>query len=72
MGVHESTVSRKLDKLTGVLRKRVRWRLQSAGVAPQLCDEILQNMDVRTINVDVAGNLKQAGKSKQERSAGPF
>ena len=71
-GVHESTVSRKLDKLTGVLRKRVRWRLQSAGVAPQLCDEILQNMDVRTINVDVAGNLKQAGKSKQERSAGPF
>ena len=30
LGVHESTVSRKLDKLTGALRKRVRWRLRSA------------------------------------------
>jgi RNA polymerase sigma-70 factor (ECF subfamily) len=71
-GVHESTVSRKLDRLTGALRKRVRWRLLSAGVAAQRCDELLQDLDVRTINVDVAGQLKQGGNSKQERSAETF
>jgi RNA polymerase sigma-70 factor (ECF subfamily) len=77
MGVHESTISRKLDRLTGALRKRVRWRLQTAGVAARQCDELLQDLDVRAINVDVAGNLKQgnlkqAGDSKQESSAGSF
>jgi RNA polymerase sigma-70 factor (ECF subfamily) len=72
MGVHESTVSRKLERLTGALRKRVRWRLQSAGVAARQCDELLQDLDVRTINVDVAENLKQAGNSKQEGPAGTF
>jgi RNA polymerase sigma-70 factor (ECF subfamily) len=72
MGVHESTVSRKLERLTGALRKRVRWRLQTAGVAARQCDELLQDLDVRTINVDVAENLKQAGNSKQEGTAGTF
>ncbi len=65
-GVHESTVSRKLDRLTGTLRKRVRRRLQSAGVAPRRCDELLQELDVRDIDVDVTANLKQ------ERTAGTF
>jgi len=60
-GVHESTVSRKLDRLTGVLRKRVRRRLQSVGVHPRRCDELLRELDVRDIDVDVAGNLKQEG-----------
>ena len=59
-------------RLTGALRKRVRWRLQSVGVAAQQCDELLQDLDVRTINVDVAGKLKQAGNSKQESTAGSF
>jgi len=65
-GVHESTVSRKLDRLTGTLRKRVRRRLQSAGVHPLRCDELLREMDVRDIDVDVGANLKQ------ERTAGTF
>jgi RNA polymerase sigma-70 factor (ECF subfamily) len=72
MGVHESTVSRKLDRLTGALRKRVRWRLQVAGAGAGECDELLQALDVRRINVDVAGRLKQAGNSKQESSAETF
>jgi RNA polymerase sigma-70 factor (ECF subfamily) len=63
MGIHESTVSRKLEKLTGALRKRVRWRLQSAGVEAQHCDELLQELDVRAIDVDVAGRLKQEGNA---------
>ncbi len=65
-GVHESTVSRKLDRLTGTLHKRVRRRLQSAGVHSQRCDELLREIDVRDIDVDVAANLKQ------ERTSGTF
>jgi RNA polymerase sigma-70 factor (ECF subfamily) len=57
--VHESTISRKLDKLTGELRKRVRKRLQSRGMSPRRCDELLQELDVRDLDVDVAGKLKQ-------------
>jgi RNA polymerase sigma-70 factor (ECF subfamily) len=57
--VHESTISRKLDKLTGVLRKRVRKRLQSNGISERRCDELLQELDVRDLDVDVAGKLKQ-------------
>ena len=58
-GAHESTVSRKLDRLTDTLRKRVRTRLQSAGVHPRRCDELLREIDVRDIDVDAAAILKQ-------------
>jgi RNA polymerase sigma-70 factor (ECF subfamily) len=64
--VHESTISRKLDKVTGALRKRIRKRLQAAGINPRRCDELLQELDVRDLNVDVAANLRQ------ERSVGTF
>ena len=59
MGVHESTISRKIERLTAALRKRIRKRLQSAGIAPRRCDELLQEMDVRDLNVNVAENLRQ-------------
>ncbi|MGD0629738.1 MAG: sigma-70 family RNA polymerase sigma factor [Terracidiphilus sp.] len=59
IGVHESTVSRKLDRLAAALRKRIRQRLQSAGVPPRRCDELLLELDVRDIDVDVAASLKQ-------------
>lgn len=71
MGVHESTISRRLDRLTGSLRKRVRWRLHAAGVAARECDQLLRDLDVRAINVDIAGNLKQANL-KQEGTAKSF
>jgi RNA polymerase sigma-70 factor (ECF subfamily) len=61
MGVHESTVSRKLDRLTARLRKRVRKHLKSAGVHSRRCDELLEELDVRDIAVDVAASLKQEG-----------
>ncbi len=57
--VHESTISRKLEKLTGELRKRIRKRLQAAGINPRRCDELLQELDVRDLNVNVAENLRQ-------------
>jgi RNA polymerase sigma-70 factor (ECF subfamily) len=66
IGVHESTVSRKMDRLTTALRKRIRRRLQSAGVHPDRCDELLRELDVRDIDVDVGPSLKQ------ERTVGTF
>jgi RNA polymerase sigma-70 factor (ECF subfamily) len=59
LGVHESTISRKLEKLTGKLRKRLRKRLQTAGINPQRCEDLLLEIDVRDLNVNVADNLRQ-------------
>jgi RNA polymerase sigma-70 factor (ECF subfamily) len=57
--VHESTISRKLEKLTKELRKRIRKRLQAAGINSRRCDELLLQLDVRDLNVNVAENLRQ-------------
>jgi len=59
MGVHESTISRKLDRLTVRLRKRIRKRLLAGGMGAAECDELLAELDVRDIDVDVAANLRQ-------------
>jgi hypothetical protein len=64
--MHESTISRKLDKVTGALRKRVKTRLQAAGIDSRRCNELLQEIDVRDIDVDVRGNMRQ------ERPVGTF
>jgi RNA polymerase sigma-70 factor (ECF subfamily) len=66
MGVHESTISRKIERLTDALRKRIRKRMQAAGIAPRRCDELLQEMDVRDLSINVTENLRQ------ERPAGTF
>jgi RNA polymerase sigma-70 factor (ECF subfamily) len=66
MGVHESTISRKLERLTRELRKGIRRRLQAAGMNPRRCDELLQDLDVRDLDVNVAENLRQ------ERPVGTF
>jgi RNA polymerase sigma-70 factor (ECF subfamily) len=66
MGVHESTISRKLERLTGELRKRIRKRLQAAGINPRRCNELLLELDVRDLKVNVAENLRQ------ERPVGTF
>ncbi len=62
LGVHESTVSRKLEKLTGTLRKRVRKRLLANGMDLRACDELLSDLDVRDLNVDVKATLQQETK----------
>jgi len=59
LGIHESTISRRLERLTANLRKRVRKCLQAAGLGAGRCDEILEDLDVRDLNVDVAGQLRQ-------------
>ena len=64
VGVHESTISRRLERLTANLRKRVRKCLQEAGLGAHQCDEILNDLDVRDLNVDVAGQLRQEAVTK--------
>jgi RNA polymerase sigma-70 factor (ECF subfamily) len=57
--VHESTISRRLDRVTGELRKRIRKRLQAAGLNSRECDELMEELDVRDLNVNVTASLKQ-------------
>ena len=62
--VHESTISRRIERLTTGLRKRIRKRLQAAGLSARRCDEILEDVDIRDLNIDVAAQLKQEPASQ--------
>ena len=57
--VHESTVSRKLERLTQGLHKRVRKRLQAMGMNARRADEVMQELDVRDLDINVGANLRQ-------------
>ena len=57
--VHESTVSRKLDRITTGLRKRIRKRMIQSGMSPRRADEALQDVDVRDLRVKVEETLRQ-------------
>jgi RNA polymerase sigma-70 factor, ECF subfamily len=59
MRVHESTISRKLDRLLQSLRKNLRKRLITGGMSPGQADEALSDVDVRDLEVKVRENLKQ-------------
>lgn len=69
VGVHESTISRKLSRLTKELRKQLLKRLQSAGLSRRAAEEALST-DVRDLEVDVRKFLQAAGeRSFQEVKA---
>ncbi len=57
--VHESTVSRKLEKLIVNVRKRIRQRLIAEGMNSREADERMQDIDVRDLQIDLRANLKQ-------------
>ena len=59
--VHESTISRKLKRLTKDLRKQVFRHLQSAGLSRRAAEEAL-SANVDEIDVDVRRLLQVAGK----------
>jgi len=63
--VHESTVSRRIDRLTAELRKRVVRGLRRRGMSARAAEEALE-ADVRDLSVDVRATLLQ------ERSAATF
>jgi RNA polymerase sigma-70 factor (ECF subfamily) len=59
LGVHESTMSRRLDRITTRLRKRTLKGLRAAGLSTRQCDELLQDLDVRDLKLDLASKLRQ-------------
>ncbi len=58
LGVHESTISRKVDKLAKSLRKKVLANMIQQGMARRQAEEALE-MDVRDLRLDIRRSLAQ-------------
>jgi RNA polymerase sigma-70 factor, ECF subfamily len=62
LGVHESTVSRKLEKVVRALRERIEKELISRGMSHRQAEEALES-DVRDVPVDVNRHLAQKDRA---------
>jgi RNA polymerase sigma-70 factor (ECF subfamily) len=58
LGIHESTVSRKLEKLAKSLRKKILGALSRAGMSRRQAEEALE-VDVRDLRLDLRQRLAQ-------------
>src|SRR5246127_4491431 len=58
LGVHESTISRKLDKLAKSLRKQIIAALTCRGMSRRQAEEAME-LDVRDLQVDIRHSLAQ-------------
>jgi RNA polymerase sigma-70 factor, ECF subfamily len=58
LGVHESTISRKIDKLAKSLRKQIVAALVRGGMSRRQAEEALE-VDVRDLQVDIRRSLAQ-------------
>lgn len=58
LGVHESTISRKLDKLAKALRKQILGGLSRRGMSRRQAEEALE-VDVRDLRVNIRRTLAQ-------------
>jgi RNA polymerase sigma-70 factor, ECF subfamily len=65
LGVHESTISRKLDKLAKMLRKQILAGMARRGMSRRQAEEAL-DVDVRDLHLDIRRSLAQ------EPAAGAF
>ena len=61
--VHESTVSRRIDKIMSTLRKRVVNELRASGISKREAEAMLQ-VDVRSVAVDVRHYLTQGWRRR--------
>lgn len=61
--VHESTISRKIDKLAKSLRKQIIAALTSAGLSRRQAEEALE-VDVRDLQVDIRRSLAQDSQAR--------
>jgi RNA polymerase sigma-70 factor, ECF subfamily len=57
LGVHESTISRKMEKLLKQLRKQIRKGLERQGLSRRQADEAL-DLDVRDLGLNVQARLR--------------
>ena len=62
LGVHESTISRKVDKLAKSLRKQILVALTRAGMSRRQAEEALE-VDVRDLQVNIRRSLAQDSQS---------
>lgn len=58
LGVHESTISRKLGKITAGLRKQILGGLRQRGMSKRQAEEALE-ADVRDISLDLRSRLQE-------------
>ena len=58
LGVHESTISRKIDKLAKSLRKQILAGMMRRGLARRQAEEVLE-VDVRDLRLDIRRSLAQ-------------
>ena len=58
LNVHESTISRRLEKITANLRKQIVARLRATGLSKRAAEEMLEG-DVQELGVDVRKRLAQ-------------
>jgi RNA polymerase sigma-70 factor (ECF subfamily) len=65
LGVHESTISRKVDRLAKSLRKKILANMMQQGMARRQAEEALE-VDVRDLRLDIRRSLAQ------ESPAAPF
>jgi RNA polymerase sigma-70 factor (ECF subfamily) len=63
LGVHESTVSRKLDKLAKALRKQIVATLLGCGMSRRQAEEVME-IDVRDLSVNIGKHLTQKADGK--------
>lgn len=57
--VHESTMSRRLDRLITNLHKHVLKRLRADGLSSRQCDELVAELDVRDLDLNLSAKLRQ-------------
>ena len=60
LGVHESTVSRRMNRTLRELRKSISRALRKRGMTSRQIEELLQS-DVRNVSLDVRGLLPETG-----------
>lgn len=61
--IHESTVSRKLDRVTASLQKGIGNRLVGSGMSRREAEEVMTEVDVRDLQVKVSETLRQGSLS---------
>lgn len=62
LGVHESTISRKLEKLLKEVRKKIRKGLEERGMSRRQAEEALE-VDVRDLELDLSARLRPPAKN---------
>jgi RNA polymerase sigma-70 factor (ECF subfamily) len=70
LGMHESSISRRVEKITAGLRKHIRAGMVSRGMSRRQAEEALQ-ADVRDLAIDVRKSLAQESAAGSFSQQGP-